>query len=834
MILIVAMLAVRALRRSSAAVRHAVLTSALLSTVALPLLSQVLPRLEVPTPVVFSQPKVPTESPPVQLEPESNYQPTEIANDATDDAANQTTSPVAGITSASLEAPVSQAASAHTIRLAHVASAVWMVGMLSLLVVIVVGEVGALRLRRTSNALPEGEWSQSLAEISGQHRPMRRVVLLENSTIQVPMTCGTLRPAILIPAGFHATADERRRILLHEMAHVVRFDVALQTLGRLACALYWFHPLAWWCLRQMHREREQACDDWVVRSGERATEYADQLIALAKRNLTERPLPAAVGIVRRGNLEKRVHAMLNSDCSHAAMGRVRGTLLVALCLCVVASLAVLQPRPTIAAGPDDSAPQNTQEESADQADASKHDPTKTDSYTFPIRMTGLALDEAGNPIAGATVYVSSQRVLWAGKRIAETTTDESGRYTFEEIELPITRADTNHGRDHGGFLVFGTAQGYGFAWRPLKWFYPSPQPGRSSYVDPAGDEPSQFYVDDKIELDLTFPAAATIRGTIVDGNGEPIPKTKLAIWDAERIPLDAYGSRRPGSDRQPFRIMASDGFELLNADVPPEMWITHSDAEGRFEFTGAPSGRRFRVKVQPPGFPSRMVWFTTRAGLEESYGDRRLYDASQDIRLTFENSVKVPIQVVYADTGQPAPKAFVNANNKLASALDTTDEQGRVTLGVPPGEYRLHILPEYGTPYLETNTNFTLGDEPPAAPIVVELPAAAQVEVQVVDKDTGQGIENVDFWSRDSDDQRELHYTTAWEVATRIVHRDRLRTDDTGTLQALFEPGTHRIGVAWQSYPDDYQPGSYQGKEIECKPGEKLKVVFELERKRSN
>ncbi|WP_425396611.1 M56 family metallopeptidase [Aeoliella sp.] len=821
-VLLLAALAVRLLRRSSAAVRHAVLASALLSTMALPWLSQSLPRWEVPLLAGLLKTETPTAHQPAAPAP-----PTATAVDApntTQTTAGKSAVVASAVTNAATERVIEPAPAASPVRWTAVALAVWLLGALALTSAIVVSEFRVRRLRRACRELLDTEWNRSLNEVTALHPLMRRIAMLESSAVTVPMTCGTIRPAIVIPPGFTATSPERRRILLHELAHVARFDVVLQALGRLACALFWFHPLAWWCLRHMQREREQACDDWVVRSGERATEYADQLVSLAERNLAQRTLPAAVGIVRGGNLEKRVRAMLSSDCSHAGVGRVRGMLLVAMCLCLCAVVAVVHPQPLSAADPAPPTP-DSKEESPEPFEETKNDPTKSNSYTVPINVSGMAFDQQGSPISGATIYISSQRVLWDSKRLAETRTDENGRYQFEDVELPVERADTNTGRDHGGFILFGTADGYGFSWRPLKWYYPDSNP--NTYMGRDRDRPRHFDGDDKIELDLAFRTSATIRGTIVDEAGKPVPKTKLAIWNAEQIPTNGYGPRVAGLDQRPFNEMDNDGFELLNADVPPEMWITHTDDEGRFEFTGVPSGCRFRVTVNPPsGFSGGGGWFATQPGMPKYYGKSRLYDATKDVQLTFRKTLDVPIQVIYADTGEPAPKVFVSG----AGTFATTDPQGRVNLGMSPGEYKLHVLREYGTPYLETEVDLVVGDQAPSEPFVAELPAAAQVEVQVIDKETGDGLENVDFWSGESLQRRDLHYTTGWEVATRIVHRDRVRTDENGTIQALFEPGRHLIGVAWQAYPKGYRPVDPNGKEIECQAGEKLKVVFELER----
>ena len=59
----------------------------------------------------------------------------------------------------------------------------------------------------------------------------------------MPMTCGVRRPVIVIPSIADLWDEDRRRaVLLHELAHVVRFDCLTQTLAEVAVALYWPHP----------------------------------------------------------------------------------------------------------------------------------------------------------------------------------------------------------------------------------------------------------------------------------------------------------------------------------------------------------------------------------------------------------------------------------------------------------------------------------------------------------------------------------------------------------------------------------------------------------------
>ena len=114
----------------------------------------------------------------------------------------------------------------------------------------------------------DAEWARLLRECARPHGRRRPVRLLRSRERSMPMTFGTRRPAILIPAIADTWTDDRRRaVLLHELAHVARYDCLTQTLAFAACAVYWFHPGAWWVARRLRVERELACDDRVIAAG---------------------------------------------------------------------------------------------------------------------------------------------------------------------------------------------------------------------------------------------------------------------------------------------------------------------------------------------------------------------------------------------------------------------------------------------------------------------------------------------------------------------------------------------------------------------------------------
>lgn len=146
----------------------------------------------------------------------------------------------------------------------------------------------------------------------GLSRPPR---LLESDRITSPVCLGFRRSTILLPSSWREWEQaELRSVLLHELGHVRRGDVAWQFLAGIACSVYWFHPLVWLAAWRMRVEREYACDDLVVHSGEPPAGYARLLLHLAeqfgRRNLNYGV--CAIGMARSSTVESRIVAVLQT------------------------------------------------------------------------------------------------------------------------------------------------------------------------------------------------------------------------------------------------------------------------------------------------------------------------------------------------------------------------------------------------------------------------------------------------------------------------------------------------------------------------------------------
>jgi beta-lactamase regulating signal transducer with metallopeptidase domain len=162
-------------------------------------------------------------------------------------------------------------------------SALYALGTATLLLRLIVGRWKLRRLWSDAGTVSDPAWDRLLSRLSSGMQLSRRVQLRISRGPAVPMTWGTLAPKVLLPAEACDWPPERRRlVLLHELAHIARRDSFSRSLASLACALYWFHPGAWFAARQLRMEQEHAADDRVLTAGGSAQAYALNLLHLAR------------------------------------------------------------------------------------------------------------------------------------------------------------------------------------------------------------------------------------------------------------------------------------------------------------------------------------------------------------------------------------------------------------------------------------------------------------------------------------------------------------------------------------------------------------------------
>jgi hypothetical protein len=127
------------------------------------------------------------------------------------------------------------------------------------------------------------------------------------------MAAGFRHPAVLLPEPLvdQFTEAELDHVLLHELAHIARRDDWTNLWARLAGALLALHPVAAWVVHRIDREREIACDDWVVAQTGDARPYAASLARLFELCCAGRRTLLASGMAESGgHLGDRIEMLL--------------------------------------------------------------------------------------------------------------------------------------------------------------------------------------------------------------------------------------------------------------------------------------------------------------------------------------------------------------------------------------------------------------------------------------------------------------------------------------------------------------------------------------------
>ncbi|MCA9291307.1 MAG: hypothetical protein KDA25_09265, partial [Phycisphaerales bacterium] len=214
---------------------------------------------------------------------------------------------------------------------------VWLLGLPAAMLPIAMGLYGSGRLRRASRTWPGRGLDARLAALRTTIGVSRAVGIAVCDRLISPVVVGILRPVILLPTSVLTGCDASQldMILLHELAHVRRWDNFVNLMQRLVEAVLFFHPAVWLVSAWVRREREHCCDDLVVRLTSAPEAYASTLASLAAPRRAAQ-LDAALA---EHPLVTRIRRILNLEDPTMSASRTHLTLLVAAF--TVASIALL-------------------------------------------------------------------------------------------------------------------------------------------------------------------------------------------------------------------------------------------------------------------------------------------------------------------------------------------------------------------------------------------------------------------------------------------------------------------------------------------------------------
>ncbi|MCA9139900.1 MAG: carboxypeptidase regulatory-like domain-containing protein [Planctomycetales bacterium] len=646
---------------------------------------------------------------------------------------------------------------AATTRIAVSLVSVWMIGAIAALTpFLLVVFTQSYRHRRCSR-VADPDINGCVVDLARQIGLRRRIVLYESATRDVPAVFGWLRPYVVLPINWRQwNRQQTECILLHELAHIKRHDLASQLLGRIVVALYWFNPLAWYAIGRMRVEREQACDDCVLSTGRRPSDYAQQLIETLK-TCRIAVFSSGLAMAHRGRLDERIHALLDDTVCRRP---VRST--VACMTLLVATLLSL----TIGAGTLHSSGSETPVERAAEEASEAETPTLVtatveshEEASDPLMFSGQVL-HGEKPVAGVSISLYERIGHWAfyeewhpreeidvaPRVVAISDQDGNFQFTFSP-ELLNDTPWTIWPDSWKQVQVVASKDAMGVGWCNL----------------------GQLESRGKIWIRGTVP----LRGRVIDIEGQPV--------------ADAAVNFHYLSDDQPTHSeLWQPTWTGLSSDVK-------TNSEGEFEIRGLPTNRK-GVHLYVDG--RRIA--TKRVSIDMT-GEER------SIELIVEPTK--PIQGIVRDiqSGSPVPGITVYGEEENTHRLvrAVTDANGRYELtGLPKSKlYQLTTRPRFSSGYLVRYT--TAIDTPGLDPIShdIAIRKGVPVELTLVDKKSRQLL-HPEVHYAPTDDNPLHRESSRGNYKPGDGFRQFYSADETGIVRFNAYPGRGLIRVTLQGQSD--------------------------------
>ncbi len=219
----------------------------------------------------------------------------------------------------------------------------WAAGFAFFVFKIVFGVSNIRKIIQRSQELADDDFLKMLVDEKRRLDIRTFLEVYRSNEITSPLATGWIRPVILLPESFDTlSAQKKRYIVLHELAHVKRQDMLWQAVVQLITAALWFNPMVWFAAQRCTLEREHACDELVLHFGEQPSGYANLLLEFAQTRHS-RLAHAGISMARRSQLEGRLLSILSHNSTKNPLSRTLLLKASGVVACLVFLLATFTP-----------------------------------------------------------------------------------------------------------------------------------------------------------------------------------------------------------------------------------------------------------------------------------------------------------------------------------------------------------------------------------------------------------------------------------------------------------------------------------------------------------
>ncbi len=194
----------------------------------------------------------------------------------------------------------------------YLLSGIWIMGILVMILFIIKSSLRLRALEKSALPLQNSEVRELYCYCLNEMRIRRKIPVYSTVFLKSPIIVGLFKPCIYLPihliSDYHAS--DMRYMLLHEFQHYKHKDALASYLMNLAVMIYWFNPLVWYALKEMHNDREIACDTSVLKMlpEDAYEDYGNTLINFAEK-VSLSPFPFTTGL--SGNMKQMKRRIIN-------------------------------------------------------------------------------------------------------------------------------------------------------------------------------------------------------------------------------------------------------------------------------------------------------------------------------------------------------------------------------------------------------------------------------------------------------------------------------------------------------------------------------------------
>lgn len=184
----------------------------------------------------------------------------------------------------------------------------WFVGVLLSFFYMLLGVAHLYHLKTHEVYSPSADWMQTFNQLKLKMGINKQIDFLLSDLVDGPITFQLAKPVILVPAALFTgfPPAQMEALLLHELAHIRRYDFVVNIFQGLIETLFFYHPAIWWISSKVRDEREHCCDNLVVAKLQDPFTYANALTQVQLTHSSFQKRLAMSANHHKGLLSKRI------------------------------------------------------------------------------------------------------------------------------------------------------------------------------------------------------------------------------------------------------------------------------------------------------------------------------------------------------------------------------------------------------------------------------------------------------------------------------------------------------------------------------------------------